>query len=140
MKKFIIIMILLAFAAGAGYTQEFSGEWVFTTELIQAISDGIVIGFANPENENQIEKIIFSPDGDVDIIYHGDTFDSRWFKDGNMLFFDTPSGESLVITLFKISDTSYKFSYCLASAKENLVSGIKKKGFVNFIGVMEYQQ
>jgi hypothetical protein len=133
-------MILLAFAAGAGYTQDFSGEWILTTELIQAISEGVVIGFANPENENQIEKIQFAADGDVQIVYHGDTFDSRWFQDGNMLFFNTPSGESLVITLIKLSDTSYKFSYCLASAKENLVSGIKKKGFVNYIGVMNYQQ
>ncbi len=140
MKKLTLLICFMLIVGGFLSAQEFTGDWELETNLIQVIQEGMVFGFANPDTEKQIEKINFLGDDNVILIYDGTEYPTRWFQDGKMLFFETPNGESLIITLLKTSEGTFQFSYCLASAKEELVSGIQKSAFVNYIGTMSKNQ
>ncbi len=129
-------MLLITVAASGAFALE--GVWGLRTELVQAIADGTVLGFANPDDANKVTVISFLPENKAEIAYGRIVYEVSWKQEGNSILFTlSESLPPFTLTMLAAGEDTFRYSYCLVDAKENLRPAGGSDAFVNYIGTMK---
>lgn len=136
-KKLVFISIL--FIGSLHFVMAFDGVWNLETGVMQVIDNGVTLGFADPETENKIEKIRFNDD-EAFITYNEKEYETQLEQREGMLILNREESENpIIITLLQESENTYRYSYNLADAKDELNSAVSNRAFVNYVGVFSRQ-
>jgi len=131
----LIAIVFIVFLSSTLFALD--GNWKLDTQIMQIMENGVTVGFANPEGENQIETILFNGDKSV-ITYNGKEYEAGVTEENSIfLFSEDAETAPVAITLLSVDENTFRFSYNLANAKENLRTGVNSRAFINYFGIME---
>jgi hypothetical protein len=133
MKRLFAVSMVCLFGWSTLFA--FDGVWGFKTDLLQAFYQGRVLGYAEPESSNRVTLVSFVDGTRAELVYGDRVFDVTWKQEGNALVFSSPRWPApLPVTLLRLSEEAFRFSYTLVDAKEAVSPTQGQEAFLNYIG------